>query len=119
MTWFRRVPTNWLTVMRAAIVAKQRGRVVEFSMAAFRAQHAEGGELWEDEEVARLAPLLGMDGAELLEAARAPHVKEELRLFTDRAYRLGAPGVPTVVVAGEVFWGDDRLEQAAAAARRR
>ena len=39
MTWFRSVPTTWLTVMRAVTVAKRRGRVLEFFLAAFRAVH--------------------------------------------------------------------------------
>ncbi len=42
-------------------------------------------------------------------------VKAELRANTDRALALGVSGVPTVLVGGAVFWGDDRLEAAAAA----
>lgn len=78
MTWIRRMPTNWLTVMRAATVAKRRGCVVEFSIAAFRAQHAEGGELWEDEQVARLAPLLGMTPEWLLDGGFILHLRQRV-----------------------------------------
>ena len=35
---------------------------------------------------------------------------------TNDAYELGVRGVPTIAVDGELFWGDDRLEEAAAAA---
>jgi len=33
---------------------------------------------------------------------------------TDAAYELGVIGVPTIAVGDELFWGDDRLEDAAA-----
>jgi 2-hydroxychromene-2-carboxylate isomerase len=45
-------------------------------------------------------------------------VKDALREATDRAGDLGVEGVPAVVVDGEVFWGDDRLEEAVEAAAR-
>jgi len=43
-------------------------------------------------------------------------VKGALREATDRAAELGVRGVPSLVVDEEVFWGDDRLEEAVAAA---
>ena len=43
-------------------------------------------------------------------------IKLKLREATDTAGDLGVIGVPAVVVGDEVFWGDDRLEEAAAAA---
>lgn len=43
-------------------------------------------------------------------------VKDALRAATDAAIATGVHGVPTLVVNGELFWGDDRLEDAAAAA---
>ena len=46
-------------------------------------------------------------------------VEEELRARIEEAHRLGVPGVPCLVVDGEVFWGDDRLADAAAVAARR
>jgi 2-hydroxychromene-2-carboxylate isomerase len=45
-------------------------------------------------------------------------VKDELRALTDSAHALGVSGVPTVAVGDELFWGDDRLEEAAAALAR-
>jgi 2-hydroxychromene-2-carboxylate isomerase len=46
-----------------------------------------------------------------------PEIKRMLREATESAHALGVFGVPTVEVAGELFWGDDRLEDAAAHAR--
>jgi len=116
MTWFASMPTSWLAVMRAATVAKRRGKVREFSLAAFRALHAEGRELWHDDQLAELAPAADLAPDELLALVGQQDVKDELRAVTERAHELGAPGVPTVVVGREVYWGDDRLEDAARAA---
>ncbi|MBW3654410.1 MAG: DsbA family protein, partial [Actinobacteria bacterium] len=58
----------------------------------------------------------GLDPDELLAAVDEQDVKDELRATTAEAHAQGVPGVPAVVVGDEVFWGDDRLEEAAAAA---
>jgi 2-hydroxychromene-2-carboxylate isomerase len=42
-------------------------------------------------------------------------VKDALREATEQAIALGVPGVPTVAIGDQLFWGDDRLEDAAAA----
>jgi 2-hydroxychromene-2-carboxylate isomerase len=42
-------------------------------------------------------------------------VKDALRAATDEAIALGVAGVPTVVIGDQLFWGDDKLEEAAAA----
>ena len=39
-------------------------------------------------------------------------VKDALRAATDEAAERGVQGVPSVAVGDEVFWGDDRLEEA-------
>jgi 2-hydroxychromene-2-carboxylate isomerase len=44
-------------------------------------------------------------------------VKDELRAVTGDAHARGVFGVPTVAVGAQLFWGDDRLEEAAAALR--
>ena len=55
----------------------------------------------------------GEDPDAVLERAQAPESKEKLREQTDEAMRIGIFGAPTVVTPdGELFWGDDRLEQA-------
>ena len=115
--FYSSVPTSWLTVMRACTAAKRAGHGREFSLACFRAVHAEGQELWHDDQLAQLAPHAGMEPDELLAATQDPEVKAQLRTATDEAHAIGVPGVPTVVVGEQVFWGDDRLQDAAGAAR--
>jgi 2-hydroxychromene-2-carboxylate isomerase len=51
--------------------------------------------------------------APVLAAARSDHIKARLRAETEEALRRGVFGAPTFTTAdGELFWGNDRLEQA-------
>ncbi len=62
------------------------------------------------------APAAGIPAAELQAALEDPDVKAQLRATTDGAHEQGVIGVPTVVIGEQLFWGDDRLEEAARAA---
>ena len=53
----------------------------------------------------------------LTKAIQTEVVKGALREATDCAADRGVVGVPSLLVGGEVFWGDDRVEEAVAAAR--
>ena len=55
----------------------------------------------------------GLDPAAIRAAADDPEIKHALRAATDAAYDLGVFGVPTIAIGPDVFWGDDRLEDAA------
>ena len=56
----------------------------------------------------------GIDRRELQDATRDPRIKLALRRATDAAHERGVIGVPTIAVDEQLFWGDDRLEDAAA-----
>jgi 2-hydroxychromene-2-carboxylate isomerase len=53
----------------------------------------------------------GTDGAAAVAACNDPEIKDALRLQCDTAIARGIFGVPWMVVAGEAFWGNDRLPQ--------
>jgi 2-hydroxychromene-2-carboxylate isomerase len=55
---------------------------------------------------------IGQDPSRVLEAAKTPAIKQDFEEATDEARRLGIFGAPSFVVDGELFWGDDRLEDA-------
>jgi 2-hydroxychromene-2-carboxylate isomerase len=103
--------------LRAAIVAEERGLLVPFSLECYRLMFAERRSLADLDNTLAAARAAGLDPDEVRERIAEPAVKERLREYTDEAIGLGAEGVPTVAVGGELFWGDDRLEEAAAAAR--
>jgi 2-hydroxychromene-2-carboxylate isomerase len=115
--WPEGWPNNTLKAMRAAIFAQQVGRVVAFSLAAFRQAFAGGKDLSDVDNVLIAAAACELHPNAVLKGIETQSVKDRLRAATDQAYAQGVRGVPSVVVAGQVFWGDDRLEEAAAAAR--
>jgi 2-hydroxychromene-2-carboxylate isomerase len=59
----------------------------------------------------------GADPEAVLEKAQSPESKQKLREQTDEAMRIGIFGAPTVVVGEELFWGNERLEDALALAK--
>jgi 2-hydroxychromene-2-carboxylate isomerase len=109
-------PTNYLFAMRACTFAFQVGRGREFTVKALRHAFQHGHDLGVPEHVLEVAGEVGLDLAAVEEAGRDPQVKLALRAATDAAHELGVFGVPTLAIDGELFWGDDRLEDAAAMA---
>lgn len=55
---------------------------------------------------------LGLGAGRIIEAAQADENKRRLRDQTEQAQRLGIFGAPTFLVQGEMFWGNDRLDEA-------
>ena len=118
LRWPEPWPSNYLFAMRAATFAFQQGRGRELTIAAFRHEFRDGRDLGEPANVLRAAVDAGLEAGAVEEAARDPQIKQALRAATDAAHELGVFGVPTVAVDGQLFWGDDRLADAAAALMR-
>ena len=110
-------PGDGLTAMRAATFAKQIGKVVSFSLAGFRQAFAAGRDLSDPDNVMLAAAACELHPNALTKAVQSQSVKDSLRAATDEAAARGVVGVPTVVVGEKVYWGDDRLGEAAQAAR--
>jgi 2-hydroxychromene-2-carboxylate isomerase len=107
-------PGNYLMAMRAATFAFSVGRGRELTLQAFRDAFVRGIDLGVAAHVLDAAERAGLDRDEVRDATEDPLVKQSLRAATDAAHALGVIGVPTIAVDGELFWGDDRLEDAAA-----
>ena len=116
IVWPEPWPGNMLTAMRVATFAKQTGRSVSFSLAAFRQQFAAGRDLSDPDNVMIAAAACELHPRALLKAVETELVKSGLREATEGAAALGVEGVPAVAVGERVFWGDDRLEDAVDAA---
>ncbi len=116
LAWPEPWPGNTLFAMRAATFAKQTGRTVSFALAAFRQTFAAGRDLSDPANVLIAAAACELHPNALLKAGETEVVKAALREATGQAAELGVHGVPSLVVDGEVFWGDDTLEEAVEAA---
>jgi 2-hydroxychromene-2-carboxylate isomerase len=114
MRWPDPWPADYLFAMRATTYAFGVGRGREFAMHAFRDAFQSAAELGAAENVLSSARRIGLDAEAVRAGAEDPEVKRELRNATDEAYDLGVFGVPTIAIDDELFWGDDRLEDAVA-----
>jgi 2-hydroxychromene-2-carboxylate isomerase len=113
--WPAEWPTNSLLAMRAATFAQQAGRAVAFSLAAFRQAFCAGRDLADPDNVLIAAAACELHPNAIAKGVESKSVKDRLRAATEAAAERGVVGVPTVAVGDELFWGDDRLEDAAAA----
>ena len=116
LVWPEPWPGNTLFAMRAATFAKQTGRTVSFALAAFRQAFVAGRDLSEPDNVLIAAAGCELHPKALLKAVETEHVKNTLREATDSAAERGVSGVPALLVGDQVFWGDDRVEEAVVAA---
>jgi 2-hydroxychromene-2-carboxylate isomerase len=108
-------PNRTLTAMRAAIFAQRSGRAVAFSLAAFRQAFAAGRDLSDTDNVLIAAAACELHPKAVLKGVESRAVKDGLRAATDAALDRGVRGVPTLAVGDLLFYGDDSLEDAAAA----
>ncbi|HEY7454505.1 MAG TPA: DsbA family protein [Thermoleophilaceae bacterium] len=113
--WPEGWPNNTLKANRAAIFCQSIGRAVAFSQAAFRQAFAAGRDLSDTDNILIAAAACELHPNAILKALETQSVKDKLREATAEAYERGIRGVPTIAVGDELFYGDDRLEEAASA----
>ena len=111
-------PASSLLASRVALVALEEGWGEDVSRAVYRAEFAEGRNIGDPEVIADVVRALGHDAKAALARAQSDGIKAKLRAETEEAQRLGIFGAPSFVAAGELFWGNDRLEQALDFAKR-
>lgn len=109
-----RFPRNGLLAARVALVGVEEGWVAPFARAVMSANFAEDREIGEEAVIGEILGTLGLPAAELMARAQADANKLALRCQTERAAELGLFGAPSFRVGEELFWGNDRLEDALA-----
>ena len=112
-------PRNGLLAARVACACEEERWLPEFVRAVYRANFAEDREISDPRVIAACVSAAGADSEQALARAESDETKARLRVQTERAGALGIFGAPSFVVGGELFWGNDRLQQALAWASRR
>jgi 2-hydroxychromene-2-carboxylate isomerase len=105
-------PRNGLLAARVACIASAEGWCGPFARAVYAANFAEDRDIADADVVAAVIDALDRPGRALLERAQASEVKDDLRRQTETAIALGIFGAPTCVARRDLFWGNDRLEDA-------
>ncbi len=115
INWPSAYPRNGLLAARAALVGCDAGWVAAFSKAVYRANFVEDREIGDQAVISAVLSDLGLNAEVVLDAAQSTANKARLKAQVDEAQSHGVFGAPTVRLPdGELFWGNDRLEQAVA-----
>jgi len=97
-----------------ATLAAREGWCREFTQAAYRAWFLQKQDPGTQENLPRILQSIGRDAEACITRASDEQTRQEYLACTDRARQLGLFGSPTFVVGSEIFWGDDRLDDAIA-----
>jgi len=100
---------DWQRYALAAVAADRLGRVAPFTMALFDAVFGSGTAPKSDGDLARLADSAGLAGGEFLRLIDDAETHRHHDQTIAEALAAGVFGVPSFVVEGELFWGNDRL----------
>ncbi len=106
-------PNRTVLALRATLAAD--AEIPRASKAIFAAYWARGRDVAEPAVVREALDGAGLDGAGLVARAEDPAIRADLRARTDEAIAHGIFGAPAFVVtapgvAGDLFWGQDRLD---------
>ena len=106
-------PQNSLLAARVALTGLDRGWTPAFTRAVFTAEFGKGRNIGDPVVLSEILAAIGADPQPVLEEAETEAVKSRLRRVGEEAQTLGLFGAPTFLAEdGEMFWGNDRLEQA-------
>jgi 2-hydroxychromene-2-carboxylate isomerase len=117
LSWPDQFPAAVPAAMRAAGYAAEQGRAAPFVLAAVRLAFCGGFDLDDPEILAEAAAAAGIGLDECLRAAGDLRRDDASELAARRLLASGAPYLPGLRVGGRIFWGEERLSEAAAAAR--
>lgn len=110
-------PQNGLLAARIATLGADQPWGPDFTRATFHAQFAKGADISAPQTLADILKSLGQIPDQTLTQAQSTPIKSALRQATETAQQLGLFGAPSfTTMDNELFWGDDRLEHAIAAA---
>ena len=113
-------PQNGLLAARLALAGLEDGWGPAFIRSVFKLEFAEQRNIAEQSTLLAALSAAGAPEDEAFERARSPEIKNQLRTNTEEALARGIFGAPSFTTeSGELFWGDDRLDQALLWSRRR
>lgn len=107
-------PQNSLLAARLTMVGLEEGWGEAFAKGVYEVEYAHGLMISEPRVLEAILYKSGADPDEAFARAATPQIKQALKAQTEEAITRHIFGAPTFIVGDELFWGDDRLEQAIA-----
>jgi 2-hydroxychromene-2-carboxylate isomerase len=103
------VEADWRLLAMAATAADRIGAVAAFSRKLFEAVFVRGTSPLDAQACLRMAGEISLNRGTFQAALAAPETAAALAATIADAHALGVFGVPTFVLDGKVYWGNDRL----------
>lgn len=97
---------------RLALLGLDEGWGKPYIMASYRRWFVDGQEPAMEPNLSASLREVGQDPVRAVERARSDRIGQVYEAATNEARKLGVFGSPTFAVNGELFWGDDRLDDA-------
>lgn len=97
---------------QVAILGAEEGWAEDYTRATYGRWFSAGQPAGEEPNLSASLTTIGQDPLRVLKTAQSDRIVAALSQATQEAMRIGVFGSPTFVVEDEVFWGDDRLEDA-------
>jgi len=105
-------PRNGLLAARIACRFSKEFWTPAFIRGVYHANFAENKDIADRTVIAGCLRSVNQDAETVLHAADSVDTKAMLREQTERAVDLGLSGAPSFIAGRELFWGNDRLEEA-------
>ena len=93
-----------------AVLGMKEGWGVEYVTLTYKKWFQQGKEPAIDLNLSEVINELNLDKDEIITNSKSANIKNQYLQNTENAYKAGVFGSPTFIYKGEVFWGDDRLE---------
>jgi 2-hydroxychromene-2-carboxylate isomerase len=107
-------PRNGLLAARIACAALEQPWISHFVRLVYHANFAEDRDISQPQVLGDVLAAIGTSAEPWIERAHSPESKARLRQHTEEAVQKGIFGAPTFSAREEIFWGNDRLEDAIA-----
>lgn len=105
---------QWDVANRVAVLGAAEGWLADYARATYRRWFQEGLEPGSEPNLSESLREIGQDPSRVTAVAATPEIGADYEAATDAARAIGIFGSPTFVVDRELFWGDDRLDDAIA-----
>jgi 2-hydroxychromene-2-carboxylate isomerase len=105
-------PVDTQRTVRVGFLAAREGWCPPFTRRVFEMNFLEGRPIDAPGTLEAAIEHAGKDPQAVIRRAHEPDIEQALAAETRKAAELGIFGSPNFVVEGELFWGDDRLEDA-------
>ncbi len=105
-------PVDYQLTARVALIASHEGWCPEFTKLVFHWNFVDGRQIGVEGNLEAALRKMGKDPQVVIAKAKSGEIVEAMQRQTDKAKSLGIFGSPSFITGDELFWGDDRLEEA-------